>query len=510
MKHRSSRERTRPYAQTQSAVTTFGQLISSRPRTQATFALMLVGAALVARAADAQVTTVADTENSATVAQHPTNDSRLSGDTPGVIGTLRGQAGDREAAHPIFWQAGQALQRVGITPSLSLTQFYLDNPSTGLQTGNHEALTFIAVGADVDLQKMVGFPGATIHFQQLFAPFVVNTLYGGQVGDSIVGQPSPYAPQKAHLTLFTWEQKFLEGRGTVEFGKSNAGNYFGVSVCELPFGCFSPILQDAGQINPIIYANWGARAAYKLTNDITAQVGVWKSDSNYPNSNGWSWSAQGPQSNTYLANVTYRTDPQQDRYAKKYELLFFYNTASHEGFKSPGPITPGPYKGTSGIYFGGKHVVWHPDGDITGTPGPFSLSVFGNFTSSFDQHNAAGLESTGTLGLTAKGLLKSRPYDTVSARVSYTRNTASEQKFLEQTNIALGGTGYNVGRNEYAIQLDANIIVTPSVIVSPYIVRTFNANSWLMPFTTAKPSNGIAYGILTTFLFDKMLGLSGN
>jgi porin len=335
-------------------------------------------------------------------------------------------------------------------------------------------------------------------------------LYGAQVGDSIAGQPSPYIPRKAHLTLFTWEQKFFEGRATFEFGKSNAGNYFAVPVCELPYGCLSPIIQDAAQINPIIYANWGARAAYKFTNEITAQVGVWKSDSTYPDSNGWNWSAQGPQSNTYLANVTYKTDPMQDRFAKSYEVMFFYNTAKHQAYKMPGPVTPGPYKGTSGIYVGGKQVVWHPDGDVPGTPGALSLSVFGNFTSSFDQHNPAGLQSTGTLGLTARGLLKSRPYDTVSARVNYTRNTSSEQAFLQQTNLAFGGTGYNVGRNEYAVQLDANIIVTPSVIVSPYIVRTFNTNSWLMPFTTAKPSNGIAYGILATFLFDKMLGLSGS
>ncbi|MDF3118476.1 carbohydrate porin [Burkholderia cenocepacia] len=249
---------------------------------------------------------------------------------------------------------------------------------------------------------------------------------------------------------------------------------------------------------------------YKFTNEITAQVGFWKSDANYPFNNGWTWSAKGPQSNTYLTNVTYRTNPQQDRYAKNYELLFFYNSASHNAFKSPGPIMPGPYKGSSGIYFGGKQVVWHPDGNIAGTPGAFSLSVFGNFTSSFDQHNASGLESTGTLGLTAKGLLKSRPYDTVSARVIYTRNTASEQNFIEQTNLAFGGTGYNVGRNEYAVRVDANIIVTPTVIVSPYIVRTFNTNSEFTPFTTAKPNNGIAYGIIATFLFDKMLGLSGS
>lgn len=471
-------------------------------------AVGISGASLSTMAADSASANTLAASDAVTAATESADTSRSSGETPSQIGTLREQASDREATHPILWKAGQALQNLGITPSLTLSQFWLENPSAGQQTGNHEALTMLTVGADFDLQKIVGIPGATIHFQQLFVPFVVNTLYGSQVGDSIAGQPSPYVPKKAHLTLFTWEQKFFDDRATLEFGKSNAGNYFAVPVCELPYGCFSPILQDSAQINPIIYSNWGMRAAYRFTNEITAQVGVWKADATFPDSNGWNWSTDGAQSNTYLANLTYKTDPMQDRYAKSYELLFYYNTASHESYKSPGPVLPGPHKGTSGMYFGGKQVIYHPDGDIPGTPGAFSLSLFGSVTNSFDQHNAAGLSQTANLGLTAKGIFKSRPYDTVSARVSYTRNTTDEQNFLQQTNLALGGSGYTVGRNEYALQVDANILITPSVILSPYIVRTFNTNSWQMPYYTGKPSNGIAYGVIATFLFDKMLGLS--
>ncbi|CAB3974358.1 hypothetical protein BCO9919_06226 [Burkholderia cenocepacia] len=187
MKYLSSQKQARRYAGTQSAGTPFGRLNPTRKRTKTAVALIFAGASLVARAADAPVTTVANAADSATVALNPKDDSRSSGDTPTLIGTVRDQASDRDAAHPIFWKVGKALQNVGITPSLSLLQFYLDNPSAGQQTGNHQVYTFIAVGADFDLQKMVGFPGATIHFQQLFAPFIVNPLYGAQVGDSIAG-----------------------------------------------------------------------------------------------------------------------------------------------------------------------------------------------------------------------------------------------------------------------------------------------------------------------------------
>jgi porin len=419
----------------------------------------------------------------------------------------------------MFWEAGQALQSWGITPTLVLTQMVLSNPTAGQQTGNHQALTLVAAGADVDLAKAAGVPGATVHFEQLYVPSVVNTGFGRQVGDSIAGQPMPYIPQKAHLTLLTWEQRFLQGRLALEVGKSNAQRYFGLPVCELPFGCFSPLLQDNAAINPPPYANWSARFAYKPTANLTVQTGVWRSDRAFPFSNGWEWSRDTPQSNTYLANLVYTTEPAPDRYAKQYEFLFFYYTATQANpaytvsgasrvFDTTEPVAT--TRGTKGLYYGGKRVVWRSDGSGAETPGATSLSVFENVAHTLDKHAASGLQTTATVGVTLKGLMQSRPFDSVSARLIHTRLTRDEQQFLRDANLAAGGTGYKVGRNEYAIGLDATIIATPSLIISPYVQRTFNTNTWLNPYYAGKPRDGLVAGVIATVLLDKMLGLSGH
>jgi porin len=429
------------------------------------------------------------------------------------------QDAKQDPERPMFWEAGQALQSWGITPTLVLTQMVLSNPSAGQQTGNHQALTLVAVGADVDLAKAAGIPGATIHFQQLFAPSVVNGEFGGQVGDSIAGQPMPYIPKKAHLMLLTWEQRFLQDRLVLEVGKSNAQRYFGLPVCELPFGCFSPVLANNAAINPPPYANWSARVAYKPTANLTVQTGLWRSDSAFPFSNGWERSRDTPQSNTYLANLIYKTDPAQDRYAKQYEFLFFHNTAAQA---NPAYTVSGASrifnptqaaastKGTKGIYYGGKRVVWRADGSDPATPGATSLSVFENVATTLDKNVATGLQTTATLGVTLKGLMKRRPFDSVSARLIYTRLTRDEQQFLRDANLAAGGTGYQVGRNEYAIGLDATIIATPNLIISPYVQRTFNTNTWLNPYYAGKPRDGVVAGVIATVVLDKMLGLSGH
>ncbi|MGI4855576.1 MAG: carbohydrate porin [Janthinobacterium lividum] len=398
---------------------------------------------------------------------------------------------------------GATLNGWGITPVINLTQMYLANPSTGQKTGKHEALTFVTVGADLDMQKLLGINGATIHFAQLFVPFTNNLSYGRQVGDSIAGQPAPYIPKVSHLVTFTWEQKAFADRATLEFGKSNAGLYFGTPVCNQGFECQSPLLQDNAGFNPPVYSNWGARLAYRFTPAIAVQFGAWRSDPAAPFTNGWEWKDADADSTTYLANVTYHTEYATARYPGSYEFLLFHSTA----LQTDPSDTTDTHKGTSGAYLGGKQVVYRPDGG-TGGASPTALSVFGSVTSSFDKRNSAGLQASGNAGLTLDAPFRSRSHDSYSIKFTWVRLTDDEQHYLQAANLAAGGTGYTVGRNEFALGLDANVPITKAVILSPFITRTWNTDAWGNPSTASTPRNGYAGGILLTVFFDKMLGLT--
>lgn len=398
---------------------------------------------------------------------------------------------------------GEKLNNWGFTPTFNLVQMYLANPSVGQQTGNHEALTFVAVGGDFDLQKIAGFPGATIHFQQLFVPFTHNLGWGTQAGDVLAGQPGPYVPKVSHLAMFTWEQKAFHDKLDVEVGKSNPGLYFGAPVCNQGFGCQSAILQNSAGMNPPIYVNWGGRVRYSLTPEWSVQAGMWRSNPAFPFTNGWEWTDSVPDSNVYLANVTYRTTYQTDPFPKSYELMFYYNTRTQTD-----PFTLGTHKGTSGMYFGGRQVIYRPDGGNSTAPDPTAVSLFATATASFDSHSTTGLAMTGSTGVILEAPLRSRPHDSISLSFNWATLTPHEQEYLKQENLAAGGTGYTVGRTQYGLKLDANIALTRSIILSPYVMRTWNTNTWGNAAYAGTPRNGFVAGILASVFFDKMLGLT--
>jgi len=184
---------------------------------------------------------------------------------------------------------GAKLNEKGITPVVNALQFVLTNPSLGQKTGSHGALTLVTVGGDFDLQKLVGFQGSTIHFQQLIVPQTNNLAYGNiDAGDELGGQPPPYIPKEFHLTEFTWEQKAFHNKLNFEFGKSNAGNYFALPVRNQGFTCQSVLVQASGGsgLSPAPYGNWLGRVAFNFTPKATLQFCQWRETAAFPFTNG--------------------------------------------------------------------------------------------------------------------------------------------------------------------------------------------------------------------------------
>ncbi len=180
---------------------------------------------------------------------------------------------------------GKTLNSWGISPSITFIQFWLANPSVGEVTGQQQNMSLIEFGGDLNLKKIARIPGATIHFRELSVPLVHNTgTYGEYAADVFVGQPGPYIPYQAHLTRFTWEQHLGEGRGVLEFGKSNAGNYFAVPVCNTNYGCQSLVTQYDGGMgeDPTPYANFLGRVGYNINKKATVQVAEWRSTASFP------------------------------------------------------------------------------------------------------------------------------------------------------------------------------------------------------------------------------------
>ena len=424
------------------------------------------------------------------------------------------------ASGKLLEKQGKWLNDHGVSPHLSMTEIYLRNPSVGLDTGNHEALTIFAIGADFNLDKLVGLPGGTIHFEQLYVPWISNLTYGGQVGDVIAGKPGPYIPRVSHLSLFTYEQKLMDDKLAIEVGKSNAGNYFALPLCNMPLGCVNAILQDTAGINPPPYANYGARVGYDFSSALRAQVGAWRSNNAYPFTNGWERDAGdsgGTLSTVYLANLAYRTDYRVEAYPQTLEVLGFHNNGQQTDpyYTVNGTskvIDPSAEadtsKGVSGFYLGAKKTVWRQDGGKTNDPTPTAVAAYASLTHTLDEDTTNGVGTQGNAGLILSAPFRSRPFDSYSVNFNWAQLTSREQRFLKDAHAASGDGDYNPGRNEFAVSLDANFILTDSIVVSPFVLRTWGANSWLNPYTGVNPRDGYAAGMLFHVQFDEMLGLN--
>jgi porin len=409
----------------------------------------------------------------------------------------------------------------GIRPHLNLTHIYLGNPSVGLQTGKREALTLFAVGADLDMDRLLGWHGGAVHMEELFVPYTHNLSYGLQAGDALVGKPGPYIPKVNHLTLFTYEQKFLGERLTMEAGKSNAGNYFALPLCNVPITCVNTILQDSAGFNPPPYSNWSLRSAWDFSPRLRAQLGAWRSNDAYPFTNGWERHAGdsgGSLSTLYVANLAYRTDYTMQAYPQSWEALVFHrNQAQRDPYYtvlgtsrlSDTDSAARSHDGVEGYYLGGRKTVWRADAGNVQTPFPKALSAFASFTHVAQPGNSNGVASQGNAGLILSAPWQRRPLDSYSLNLRWVALTRDQQRLLEEAYTASGGQGeYRPGRESVGVSVDGNVVLSPAFIVSGSVGRIWNASSWLNPYTAQQPRDGYAFSVILHVNLDQVLGLA--
>lgn len=416
---------------------------------------------------------------------------------------------------------GRWLEDHGVRPQIAFNQFYLANPSVGLRTGRHEAVTLLAVGTELDLQRLFGLPGGRLHAEELFVPFRNNIEYGAQVGDVLAGNPGPYIPKVNHLTLLTYEQRLFQDRLTIEAGKSNAGNYFGQPLCNVPLACVNAILQDNAGFNPPPYSNWGLRVSYDFNPALRLQAGSWRSNNAFPFTNGWERRAGdsgGALSTLYAANLVYRTDYTSDRYPQTWELMAFYNNRLQTDpyytiqgtAQLDDPLAQARTRdGLFGYHLGGRKTFWRADGGQSDTPTPTTLTGFGTLTHNIGQEAYNGVASQANAGIILSAPFASRPLDSYSLNATWAQLTQSEQQLLERAYAIRGGEGqYGPGRESFALGVDGNFVLGRGVAVSGSLAHVWNPSSFKDPYSGIQPKNGFTFMLALHFQIDQWLGLN--
>ncbi|MCL2894268.1 carbohydrate porin [Brenneria tiliae] len=376
----------------------------------------------------------------------------------------------------------------GIEPVLYASGFHLENPTLGQITDMSYNLYILTYGANVDLEKLAGFDNLKLHFEQYVILNATNVSYGMMVGDSVYGDPVPYGPKRSRLQKLTLEYTTPNNKMNFEIGKSAALMHFATPVCNLIYSCISPLIPS------LFYASWGGRSQYNFNENWSAQVGGWNIVTDYPFEHGWEWKEKSG-AMLWMSNLAYNDK------RNSLELMLFHSTEQQTN-----PYTGKKHDGTSGFYVAFKTEIYQGK-NVNAFFSIPNVAIVEQFTQTFDQSSTIGLQHTNLIGLNIGSPFTFRPHDSYGVSLKVHRLTSDQQRYTHGSFVDNGIYNYTAGRNQKVLQLDANFVITPEIILSPYINFSWDTNSRFNPYDhTHVPQDGYAFGVLGVIRFDRLFG----
>lgn len=406
----------------------------------------------------------------------------------------------------------QKLAANGVFLRANLIDQYATNPRGGVHQGRTNVGQF-NIGADLDLQKLLGFDGSSFHF-------TVYRDYGNGLNHDVTGtfskQQYIYKNEfpRWHLGLFAWEQKFLDNRLDVLFGRLGTTAYYAhlATNCQFQAGttCGVPrLINSEAGYSLLPSATWALNVNYKLTQHSYIEAGAYEVnpttsasnglDFSIANANGvtfpveWGWTKNNPAENPYgfelKAGAYLSTAPLSDPY---------YNTAGR---------SKGRYGGTarladsnrSGVYLMADRVLWRPN------PGSSrNLNVFAGVVQQLETDEIMRRQIY--TGFVLTGPFAQRPTDTLGLSISYFKMTKAEEDFLNDARIKAGGSGRN-NPNQVAIELNYGWKPVPGITLMPNIQYLIHPDNSGIPATKTVPKNLLVYGLNLQVNISRLFGL---
>lgn len=386
------------------------------------------------------------------------------------------------------------LNDYGLDLTIDASYLHLANPGMGQVTGMKENVLILSAGFDWDLEKSLSLDGTSIHFNQAYIPYIHNMTYGTQIGDSISGDPSPYIPRSVHLQKFTLQKNFMDDLLEIELGKSSSGTYFADMLCNLPYGCKSPLLP----FDPGIYPTWGGRMKLNISSSYSSQFGLWNRVATYPLNNGWEWN-ENATSQTMFYNIKYHNDDQSS-FLSEVELMVYNDNAQQIN-----PSNAESHRGTTGLYLGVRSNLRKSE-IINNSFSIPRVDIYNQLSYSFDSSNSTGLKLTNAIGINIGSFINSRPKDSYGLSFKLYELTDTEQRFINES-FERNDSKYSASKSQKLVQADANIFLTDNFIVSPYIQYSWDVNNRKSYDFVTIPNDGIAFGILGYIKIDGILGI---
>ncbi|RAU20355.1 carbohydrate porin [Paramagnetospirillum kuznetsovii] len=412
---------------------------------------------------------------------------------------------DCELAPPGFWERDTALGsfggkrfdlcKMGIQLGGTSTNEYLNNAYGGVSHGG-KAQGRTELDLDLDLEKLVGLNGLTVHASAML-------IYGGRMGKNLGSLMTASGiegiPQSRLYTL--WAQQMLfDDTVSLRLGQLAADDEFAVSKLSAVFVnstfgwpfMISGNLPSGGPAFPI--PTPGARAKVTLTDEISVMAAAFSGDPagkftpqdpQRRNNNGTTFSFD--RGTLYMTEAAYAVN--QEKNSKglpgSYKLGAWYHSARFNdqhidnlGQSLADGNSTGigsPVRGNGGVYFVIDQMLIQ--GQRWSTEG---IGVFLRGGAAPSDRNQVPYYVDG--GISYTGLFEGREEDTLALGVGYARLSESLASLDRDTRIMNSQPGRPIRSSETVIELTYMAQVTPWMTIQPDLQYVVN------------PGGGIWYG----------------
>ncbi|QWT21677.1 carbohydrate porin [Bacillus sp. NP157] len=400
----------------------------------------------------------------------------------------------------------------GVFIRANLINQYATNPRGGVDQGRTNVGQF-NIGADLDMDKLFGITGGSFHF-------TVYRDYGNGLNHDVTGT---FAKQQYiyknefpqwHLGLFAWEQKFLDDRLDVLFGRLGTTAYYAhlATNCQFMSGthCGVPrLINSEAGYSLLPSATWALNVNYKLTRHSYIEAGAYEVNPTTSASNGLDFSIANATGITYPVEWGYvRMDPAEDPHGFEIKAGAYLSTAPlTDPFYNTRGQSKGLHGGTareansnrSGVYLMADRVVWRP-----GNTSSRNLDVFAGIAHQLETDEIMRRQIY--TGFVLTGPFASRPIDTIGLSLSYFRMTDAEEKYLRDARIKAGGRGSN-NPNQFTVELNYGWKPVPGITLMPNIQYLIHPDNSGIPNTKVLPKNLLVYGLNMQLNISRLFGL---
>lgn len=395
----------------------------------------------------------------------------------------------------------QPLADQGITLSLSYTGEAAANATGGLrQAGAYTGQIYM--GADFDMDRIMGVQGGTIHV-------AVTNRHGKSLSNIAIGNNTSvqevWGTQNTHLAILTWEQKWLNDRLRIEAGRSQANIHF----LNSPIYCHFQTNSTCG--NPtFVFKNsnftyfpassWMVHAKAQFTPQWFLHVGAYEvnPDRKQAQDNGFNFSTRNATGVIVPWEAGYADDAGKTRLPSHYILGGWFDRGDYAdplrddrgGVAILSGRPSAVLHGRSGLYVRFDQMLTRPDPQSMR-----GLTLFGvamaNLSGRVEESHYF------ELGLLQKGTFAGRDEDTLGFLVNDQQFSDLAVERMRAARMAGGGDGA-VRRHQYMMELAYGAQINPAIRISPNIQYILHPDQTGAPFRPGNIGDALVFGFKFT------------